>query len=145
MAAASLPLPLAAGAGARGAPDPGHGPRPRGLVRFPLYSGHRRPCLGRRMERHPHEHAQLRRYETLTPTLYHSGLSGDVGAVVRHYAQRFALQRVALVGYSMGGNLVLKLAGEWGSTATRAPWPRSAPPSIWLPAPMPSTTRQPPL
>ena len=51
----------------------------------------------------------------LTPTLYHSGLSGDVGAVVRHFAERFGLERIALVGYSMGGNLVLKLAGEWGS------------------------------
>ncbi len=55
--------------------------------------------------------------ETLTPTLYHSGLSDDVGVVVRHYAERFGLQRVALAGYSMGGNLVLKLAGEWGSDA----------------------------
>ena len=53
--------------------------------------------------------------DTLTPTLYHSGLSGDVGAVVSHFARRFGLERVALVGYSMGGNLVLKLAGEWGS------------------------------
>jgi hypothetical protein len=53
--------------------------------------------------------------EALTPTLYHSGLSGDVGAVVRHYAERFNLGRIALVGYSMGGNLVLKLAGEWGA------------------------------
>jgi uncharacterized protein len=53
--------------------------------------------------------------ETLTPTLYHSGLSGDVGAVVSHYARRFGLERLALVGYSMGGNLVLKLAGEWGN------------------------------
>ena len=53
--------------------------------------------------------------ETLTPTLYHSGLSGDVGAVVRHFAGRFGLERVALAGYSMGGNMVLKLAGEWGS------------------------------
>jgi predicted alpha/beta-fold hydrolase len=53
--------------------------------------------------------------DALTPTLYHSGLSGDVGVVVRHYAQRFGLERVALVGYSMGGNLVLKLAGEWGN------------------------------
>jgi len=53
--------------------------------------------------------------DELTPTLYHSGLSGDMGAVVRHFAQRYGLQRVALVGYSMGGNLVLKLAGEWGS------------------------------
>jgi uncharacterized protein len=52
--------------------------------------------------------------ERLTPTLYHSGLSGDVGAVVAHYTRQFALERVALVGYSMGGNLVLKLAGEWG-------------------------------
>jgi uncharacterized protein len=55
--------------------------------------------------------------EALTPTLYNSALSGDVGAVVRHFAARHALQRVALVGYSMGGNLVLKLAGEWGSRA----------------------------
>ena len=53
----------------------------------------------------------------LTPTLYHSGFSGDVGAVVEHYARRYGLQRVALVGYSMGGNLVLKLAGEWGRRA----------------------------
>jgi predicted alpha/beta-fold hydrolase len=55
--------------------------------------------------------------DALTPTLYHSGLSGDLGAVVRHYAGRFSLERVALVGYSMGGNMVLKLAGEWGSQA----------------------------
>lgn len=55
--------------------------------------------------------------DALTPTLYHSGLSGDVGAVVRHFTEGFGLQRVALVGYSMGGNLVLKLAGEWGSRA----------------------------
>ncbi len=55
--------------------------------------------------------------DALTPTLYHSGLSGDVGAVVDHYAGHFGLKRVALVGYSMGGNLVLKLAGEWGAKA----------------------------
>ena len=53
--------------------------------------------------------------EALTPTLYHSGRSGDVGAVVRHFATRYGLERVALTGYSMGGNLVLKLAGEWGA------------------------------
>ncbi len=55
--------------------------------------------------------------EALTSTLYHSGRSADVSAVVGHFAQRFGLQRVALVGYSMGGNLVLKLAGEWGRRA----------------------------
>ena len=53
--------------------------------------------------------------DELTPTLYHSGLSADVGAVMRYYAGRYGLDRVALVGYSMGGNLVLKLAGEWGA------------------------------
>jgi predicted alpha/beta-fold hydrolase len=53
--------------------------------------------------------------DDLTPTLYHSGLSADVGAVVEHYARLHGLERVALAGYSMGGNLVLKLAGEWGS------------------------------
>jgi predicted alpha/beta-fold hydrolase len=55
--------------------------------------------------------------DALTPTLYHSGLSSDVGAVVRHFARQYELDRVALVGYSMGGNLVLKLAGEWGMQA----------------------------
>jgi predicted alpha/beta-fold hydrolase len=53
--------------------------------------------------------------DTLTPTLYHSGLSSDVGAVIEHFAGQYDLEQVALIGYSMGGNMVLKLAGEWGS------------------------------
>ena len=53
--------------------------------------------------------------ESLSPTLYHSGLSGDLGAVMTTLSARFGLERVALVGYSMGGNLVLKLAGELGA------------------------------
>jgi predicted alpha/beta-fold hydrolase len=62
-----------------------------------------------------------RNYEMarLSPTLYHSGLSGDVGAVMRHFILRERLESVALIGYSMGGNLVLKLAGELGSDAPR--------------------------
>ncbi|HLJ86063.1 MAG TPA: alpha/beta fold hydrolase [Candidatus Angelobacter sp.] len=55
--------------------------------------------------------------EKLTPTLYHSGLSSDVGAVVRSLIDEEKLQRVGIAGYSMGGNLVLKLAGEWGNSA----------------------------
>jgi len=55
--------------------------------------------------------------EHLTPTLYHSGLSGDLRAVVEHFTRRWGLERVALVGYSMGGNLALKVAGEWGEQA----------------------------
>jgi uncharacterized protein len=53
--------------------------------------------------------------DSLTPTLYHSGLSSDVGAVIECFSGRYGLQRVALIGYSMGGNMVLKLAGEWGN------------------------------
>lgn len=55
--------------------------------------------------------------EALAPVLYHSGLSGDVAAVANHVIARDAISRLALVGFSMGGNLVLKLAGEWGRQA----------------------------
>jgi predicted alpha/beta-fold hydrolase len=49
------------------------------------------------------------------PTLYNSSLSGDVAAVVRSVLENDGVSRFALIGFSMGGNLVLKLAGEWGS------------------------------
>jgi len=49
------------------------------------------------------------------PTLYNSSLSGDVAAVAKNVIENDGISRFALVGFSMGGNLVLKLAGEWGS------------------------------
>ena len=52
--------------------------------------------------------------ERLSPTLYHSGLSGDVQAVARFFADRHELTQMAWAGYSMGGNMVLKAAGEYG-------------------------------
>ena len=55
--------------------------------------------------------------ERLGPTLYHSGLSADVGAVARALISEESLTRLALSGFSMGGNIVLKLAGEWGRDA----------------------------
>lgn len=55
----------------------------------------------------------------LSPTLYHSGLSGDVDAVMRYFLERERLESIALIGYSMGGNLVLKLAGDLGTDAPR--------------------------
>ena len=54
--------------------------------------------------------------EHLTPTLYNSGLSVDYRAVVQELATTDHLDRIWLVGYSMGGNLVLKAAGELGKT-----------------------------
>jgi len=57
--------------------------------------------------------------DRLAPTLYHSGLSGDIAAVAREVITRDRVERLALVGFSMGGNLVLKLAGEWGADGPR--------------------------
>jgi uncharacterized protein len=53
------------------------------------------------------------------PTLYHSGRSQDVAAVASHLIQSHRISKLALVGFSMGGNLVLKLAGEWGTSGPR--------------------------
>jgi predicted alpha/beta-fold hydrolase len=55
----------------------------------------------------------------LSPTLYHSGLSGDVERVLRFFLETQGLESVALIGYSMGGNLVLKLAGDLGEAAPK--------------------------
>lgn len=58
--------------------------------------------------------------EALTPTLYHSGMSGDVAAVVRHLVDVEGLREVAVVGFSLGGNLVAKMTGELGREAPEA-------------------------
>jgi len=44
-------------------------------------------------------------------------MSADVGTVAQTLIAEDGLQKMALVGYSMGGNLVLKLLGEWGEQA----------------------------
>lgn len=51
--------------------------------------------------------------EHLTPTLYHGGLSEDLRAVTSELIEHDGLQRIFMIGYSLGGNLVLKLAGEY--------------------------------
>jgi len=53
------------------------------------------------------------------PTLYNSSLSADVAAVARHLVENDGISQFAIVGFSMGGNLVLKLAGEWGNDAPK--------------------------
>lgn len=50
--------------------------------------------------------------EHLCETLYHAGLTSDLLAAVRQIGGP-----VFLVGFSLGGNVVLKLAGELGSEA----------------------------
>ena len=55
--------------------------------------------------------------EHLAPTLYHSGMSGDLAAVLRELVGRDGLSRILVAGFSMGGNLALKMAGEMGEEA----------------------------
>jgi len=52
--------------------------------------------------------------DAISPTLYHSGRSQDIAAVARNLVEQDGISRLALTGFSMGGNLVLKLVGEWG-------------------------------
>jgi len=53
--------------------------------------------------------------EHLSSTLYHSGLSQDVEKLVAGMIASDGLQRVALAGFSMGGNQVLRAIGRWGT------------------------------
>lgn len=57
--------------------------------------------------------------EDLTPTLYNSGLSCDMRAIIAELIERDRLPEIFAAGFSMGGNLVLKMAGEWGDSAPR--------------------------
>lgn len=55
--------------------------------------------------------------EHLTPTLYHSGLSQDLRAVLAELINRDRLDSIFFAGFSLGGNQCLKLAGEFGVDA----------------------------
>jgi predicted alpha/beta-fold hydrolase len=44
--------------------------------------------------------------------LYHSGVSDDLDTVVRHAARSHPAETIALVGFSLGGNVTLKYLGE---------------------------------
>jgi predicted alpha/beta-fold hydrolase len=53
--------------------------------------------------------------EHLSDSLYHSGLTGDPVAVMRELSEVDDLRAFAVAGYSLGGNLALKLAGDFGA------------------------------
>lgn len=55
--------------------------------------------------------------EHLADGLYHSGLTGDAAHVIEEVARDEGVERVVVAGYSLGGNLALKLAGEHGVDA----------------------------
>jgi uncharacterized protein len=55
--------------------------------------------------------------EHLSNTLYHSGLTEDPVAVIHELIGSGGIDRLVVAGYSLGGNLALKLAGDFGDAA----------------------------
>ncbi|MEO6237756.1 MAG: alpha/beta fold hydrolase, partial [Vicinamibacterales bacterium] len=53
--------------------------------------------------------------EHLSRGLYHSGLTADPRVVIEELRDRDGLTAFAVAGYSLGGNLTMKLAGEIGA------------------------------
>ncbi len=58
--------------------------------------------------------------ERLSAGLFHSGLTSDVRHVVEELIEVDGLPAIGVAGYSLGGNLALKLAGEYGEQAPPA-------------------------
>jgi pimeloyl-ACP methyl ester carboxylesterase len=52
--------------------------------------------------------------EHLSAGLFHSGLTTDAKVVVNELSEIDGLTAISVAGYSLGGNLALKLAGEYG-------------------------------
>ncbi len=58
--------------------------------------------------------------EALTPTLYNSGMSADYRTVFEELSNGDGFEQIFFAGYSMGGNLVTKMAGEFGAAVPKA-------------------------
>jgi uncharacterized protein len=54
--------------------------------------------------------------EHLSKGLYHSGLTHDPAAVISELVDVDHLRSIVVAGYSLGGNLALKLAGEYAAS-----------------------------
>src|SRR5262249_53040378 len=57
--------------------------------------------------------------EHLAGGLFHSGLTTDAALVIDELTKVDGLEAITVAGYSLGGNLALKLAGEYGAHAPR--------------------------
>jgi hypothetical protein len=57
--------------------------------------------------------------EALSEGLYHSGLTTDAAHIISTIADE-GVERVVVAGYSLGGNLALKLAGDYGDAPPKS-------------------------
>ncbi len=55
--------------------------------------------------------------ENLTPRAYHSGDTGDAKEWIEHLQKKYPKSKLHTVGFSLGGNMMLKLLGEWGKNS----------------------------
>ena len=53
--------------------------------------------------------------ENLTRKLFHSGQSEDINCVVKELIRKDKLPSIVILGFSLSGNICLKLLGEWHS------------------------------
>jgi predicted alpha/beta-fold hydrolase len=67
------------------------------------------------------------------PRSYHSGETGDVGLVIEMLAARFPLRPLGAVGFSLGGNVLLKYLGEEGRKGREHPPPLRAAAAVSVP------------
>ena len=58
--------------------------------------------------------------ERLAEGLFHSGLTADAAYVIDELMRVDGLRAIGVAGYSLGGNLALKLAGEYGANPSAA-------------------------
>ncbi|MEA3523447.1 MAG: hydrolase, partial [Campylobacterota bacterium] len=55
--------------------------------------------------------------ENLLPRSYHSGETGDAKAWIAHLQKCYPHAPLFAIGYSLGGNMLLKLISEWGESS----------------------------
>jgi len=58
--------------------------------------------------------------EALSSTLYNSGMSADYRAIFDELSKSDGFEQIFFAGYSMGGNLVAKMAGEFGAAVPKS-------------------------
>ncbi|MGV6846547.1 MAG: YheT family hydrolase [Lutibacter sp.] len=46
------------------------------------------------------------------PYAYHSGKTDDLNLIIKYISEQFSFQSIGIIGYSMGGNILLKYLGE---------------------------------